>query len=537
MKASMWNRQAPGDESDERPRQKRTTVLPAPEQDNGNVVREVPSLTIVWSAHEGHRTGESVVLGAGDDDDDEEHGRTAYCLGRCDTHPTDTALAFGRMRPFARNEIGPLESLGVSRVQWRMRRVDDAIEVVNVGRRQLLHNGTPTSVALAVPGDLLEIEGETLFLVGTHAHAPAATHSWDERMIAGWRFAFGAADAFGFVGESARAWELRRQIAFAAVRPDNVLIIGPSGSGKELAAQAVHTLSSRGKKALVARNAATLPESIIDAELFGNVRDFPNVGTPERAGLVGAAEGSTLFLDEIGEISFALQAHLLRVLDLNEYQKLGDPRPRIANVRVIAATNRAATELKHDLAPRLRMRLTVPGLDERRADIPLIARRLLENIAGDDPQLRHRCFRDGDAAEPRWTAGFVGALVRHRYTTHVRELETLLLATVAASKDGTLDRPSRLAQIQLAQGTGSMQRLSAPSSTSSPSSPSVDPRTISATQLRDALSASEGSRERTWRALGLRNRHQLMRLLRKYKGEVASELLDDDDDITQPESE
>jgi transcriptional regulator with GAF, ATPase, and Fis domain len=132
-------------------------------------------------------------------------------------------------------------------------------------------------------------------------------------------FSFGAPDPHGVVGESPAIWRLREALAFVARRAEHVLVTGPSGVGKELIARAVHDLSARAKKAFVSRNAATLPSGIIDAELFGNAKNYPNAGMPERAGLVGDAHGGTLFLDEIGELSTELSSHLLRLLDGGEY--------------------------------------------------------------------------------------------------------------------------------------------------------------------------------------------------------------------------
>ena len=103
-------------------------------------------------------------------------------------------------------------------------------------------------------------------------------------------FPFGAVDAHGFVGESAATWALRESLAFAARSREHVLILGESDSGKELSARAIHTLSSRAARTMVSRNAATLPGALVDAELFGNAKNYPNPGMAERAGLLGAAD-------------------------------------------------------------------------------------------------------------------------------------------------------------------------------------------------------------------------------------------------------
>src|SRR5690606_5383103 len=105
---------------------------------------------------------------------------------------------------------------------------------------------------------------------------------------------------FGIVGESPAAWALRDELAFVAARDLHVLLHGATGTGKELAARAIHGLGRSAGREMIARNAATLPAGIADAELFGNAKDYPNPGMRERPGLVGAADGSTLFLDELG---------------------------------------------------------------------------------------------------------------------------------------------------------------------------------------------------------------------------------------------
>jgi two-component system nitrogen regulation response regulator GlnG/two-component system response regulator HydG len=465
---------------------------------------------ILWSRTESHRLGETALLEP--DPDADPRTEPTFFLGRALGHAGATPLWFGQHRPGSVRLPGALMSPGISRVHWMVRATERGVAIDNIGQRALLIRNQMMLRGHAEPGDLVEIAGELLLLVVRRTALPAAAG-----MTA---FTFGGPDAFGIVGESPAAWELRRQLAFAAARADHVLLTGPSGSGKELAARAIHSLSSRGRRPMLARNAATLPESLIDAELFGNVRDYPNVGTPERSGLIGASDDSTLFLDEIGELSHTLQAHLLRVLDGGEYQRLGEPRSRSVDVRFIAATNRSPAELKHDLLPRLRLRIAVPGLSERREDVPLIALALLRSIARGDSALARAFFVDGEAAgEPRWTSRFVAALVTSSYTGHVRELQAHLWNAMANAHDDRLDTPA------LARGTGVVEVVAPPDEAPATY---ADPRDVDVGRLREALAAAGGSRERAWRALGLRNRHQLMRLLRKYGDELAEDITEDD---------
>src|SRR6185295_18995653 len=113
-----------------------------------------------------------------------------------------------------------------------------------------------------------------------------------------------------------------------------------------LVARALHSRSGMSK--LTSRNAATLPEALVEAELFGNLKNYPNPGMPERPGLIGAADGGCLFLDEFAELPQPAQAHLLRALDQGEYQRLGDATVRHARFRLIAATNRPESALRRD---------------------------------------------------------------------------------------------------------------------------------------------------------------------------------------------
>jgi two-component system nitrogen regulation response regulator GlnG/two-component system response regulator HydG len=255
--------------------------------------------------------------------------------------------------------------------------------------------------------------------------------------------AFGEPDAFGLVGESPAMWELRHRIVAVARQPFHVLVLGPSGAGKELVARAIHARSPRGAAPMVCRNAATIPEGLAAAELFGNLRNYPNPGMLDRPGLIGQAHGTTLFLDEFAELPPALQAHLLRVMDDGEYQRLGEATMRRADVRIIAATNRPTRDVKHDVLARLKVRIAVPGLQERREDVPLLVAHLLRRQAVADPSVARRFF-SGDA--PLVSPVLMEALVQHAYTTHVRELDALLVRAILEGRGHYLELSPELSR-------------------------------------------------------------------------------------------
>jgi transcriptional regulator with GAF, ATPase, and Fis domain len=462
------------------------------EYDEGGVrprVREFPALVVVWSRDEPERLGEVLLP------DPECMPRGGWVFGRGDEGRDRLALV--RQRPASNQATEPLHSSRISREQLRIRCSEaDSLTIENVGRRTLLVDGHEVAKPVRVrEGSLIELRGQLALLVARRSAELPEFELPPELMPA-----FGRADEFGIVGESPPAWALRGQIWFAAQRDVHVLIGGPSGVGKELVAQAIHALSSRGRRALVSRNAATFPETLIDAELFGNIRDYPNPGMPERPGLVGAADKTSLFLDEIGELSHELQAHLLRVLDRGEYQRLGDPKPLRADLRLIAATNRSVDQLKHDFAARFRLRVDVPGLDERREDVALLIVHLLRRLAADDPGLARRFFADGDAAggAPRIDPSMVRQLLARSYRTHVRELDGLLWS---ASMHSVVE-----GREQLGLESSSVEPLA-----------EVDPASLSAEQIAAALEQAEGVQDRAWRLLGLRNRFQLIRLLKKHQ--------------------
>jgi len=448
----------------------------------------VLALVIAWSRQEPSRAGEIALL------DGEQ------ILGRGGARPEDALprVRFQRQRPGGTTMTGPLDSLRISRAQLRIKPRAGVLEVESIGRCRLLRNGDPMESGEARPGDTLQLENELVFLVARRLERLPALRSYPKDG----EFPFGAADPFGFVGETLAAWELRDTLAFAARADGHVLVRGPSGTGKELAAGAIHGLSARAGRPLVARNAATFPPGLVDAELFGNVRNYPNPGTAEREGIIGEADGTSLFLDEIGELPAELQAHLLRVLDRRgEYQRLGESRMRRADLRVIAATNRQIEELKHDFAARFTLRVEVPSLAARREDLPLLIRHLLRRAAAGNEDVRRRFFEApaGPRAEPeaRVDAALIDRLVRHDFPGNTRELERLLWQALAESRGDT---------VELTPGV--KQRLAA-------DEPSVAAAEIGREQIEAALARAQGNVTKAARELGLKNRFVLYRLMKK----------------------
>jgi transcriptional regulator with AAA-type ATPase domain len=444
------------------------------------------ALVLAWSLAEPWRIGQVAFL---------SDRQPTWILGRGTGEVTqhESRVVFYEQRPGGTRPGEPLAGRGLSRRQIQFSVGAGRLELERIGRAELAINGRPVDSGPLGPGDVLTVAGELVLLCTERARGAVS-----ERGDAP-GFAFGAPDPAGFVGESPRAWLCRDEIGFIARRQQHALLLGPTGAGKELAARATHALSDRASGPFVSRNAATLPAGIIDAELFGNVKNYPNAGMPERGGLVGAADGGTLFLDELSELPETLQSHLLRLLDAGEYQRLGDSRVRQASLRVLGATNRPVESLKHDLAARFPLRLVLPGLDELREDVPLIARHLLRLAAERDPGLRARFFESTPAGlEPRIAPELREGLLRHRYTQHVRELEALLFASMSKSRGSELELvPEVEARLSF---EGSAQESASE---------------LSAEKIQATLERQQGSVSRAARELGLKNRDVLYRLMKK----------------------
>jgi DNA-binding NtrC family response regulator len=348
-------------------------------------------------------------------------------------------------------------------------------------------NGTTLTTAALRVGDVLEVGSQVSFV------CIARPFQLSQRVRD--LHPFGEPDLDGMVGESPSMWQLREELRFVAMRAGHVLIQGSTGSGKELAARAVHRISSR-TGALVARNAATIPESLLDSELFGNAKNYPNVGSPERKGLVGAADAGTLFLDEFGELPHGHQTHLLRVLDAGEYQRLGDSGSRRADFCLIAATNRSDEALREDVLARFAFRIRLPALSARVEDVPLLMRHQLLLMTADDLELQRRFITpDG---QPRFSASFVRAAIRAADRMNLRELRNRLWTSLQHARSDVLDWIE-------------------PRVDSAPERQSADETRL---RIQVALDENQGSVEKTWRALGLANRFVLIRLMKKHDIQV-----------------
>lgn len=243
------------------------------------------------------------------------------------------------------------------------------------------------------------------------------------------------AKAFGsLVGRSAALRQIISQIDLVAPTDASVLILGETGTGKDLVAHEIHRRSPRKDKPLVRVNCASIPRELYESEFFGHVKGSFTGAIRDRAGRFETAEGGTLFLDEVGEIPLELQGKLLRVLQEKRYERVGDDRSRVADVRIIGATNRdlkqevAAGRFREDLYYRLHVfPIRVAPLKERKEDIPMLAQHFIDLSA-----------RELRCPKPKLTRAAVTQLQAYDWPGNVRELRNVIQRAVILARGGPL---------------------------------------------------------------------------------------------------
>jgi len=236
------------------------------------------------------------------------------------------------------------------------------------------------------------------------------------------------------VGTASAMQDVYRLVRLAAPRPTTVLLIGETGTGKEVIAKAIHKLSRRASGPFVRVNCGALHENLLESELFGHIKGSFTGAVSDKVGRFEAAHGGTIFLDEINSTSPQLQLKLLRVLQERELERVGDSKTIRVDVRVIAATNASLEELveagsfREDLYFRLNViPVALPPLRERREDIAPLAQFFLKRYAD-----THKC------PVPDLTAPVIEALKSHDWPGNVRELENTLERLVVMADGGTI---------------------------------------------------------------------------------------------------
>lgn len=303
-------------------------------------------------------------------------------------------------------------------------------------------------------------------------------------------------EQYGLLGASPAMAELRHAVARAAAAPFPVLVEGESGSGKELVARAIHAGSPRRLRRFCPLNCAALPDELLDAELFGHTRGAFTGALSDRAGLFEDADGGSLFLDEVGELSPRGQAKLLRTIQEGEVRRIGETLPRRVDVRIVAASNRSLQStadegrFRRDLLYRLDVvHIVAPPLRERSEDIAVLAAHYWSQTTQ----------RVGSAA--RLLPATVAALARYDWPGNVRELQNVLAAlAVRAPSRGHVG--PRLLPDAIAAQAGAAHAATLDEAR----------RAFEARYVRAALARTAGCRARAARELGL-TRQGLQKLI------------------------
>ena len=320
------------------------------------------------------------------------------------------------------------------------------------------------------------------------------------------RVAQGQPAAHGLIGRAPAFQQMLALVARVAPSMASVLLQGESGTGKELVARAVHEASARARHPLVAVDCSSLPETLFESELFGHERGAFTGATAARAGLVEAASGGTLLLDEVGDIPLPMQVKLLRLLETGTYRRVGSTELIRADIRLISATHRPLKSLvekgqfRQDLYYRINaFPICLPPLRQRQDDIPLLAAALLERVAPD--------------RKLRIAADTLACLRTYTYPGNIRELRNILERASLLCDGDTVQRRHLPEELQYPEDhpqapalPGSMLTTS-PVPGRSPDQPEPDDVDLAA-----ALRSHRGSRKALAAKLGLSERTLYRRL-------------------------
>jgi formate hydrogenlyase transcriptional activator len=243
----------------------------------------------------------------------------------------------------------------------------------------------------------------------------------------------------GIIGQSAALQQVLKLVETVATSDSSVLLVGETGTGKELIARAIHDCSPRRERALVKLNCAAIPSGLLESELFGHERGAFTGAITQKAGRLELAHQGTLFLDEVGDIPLELQPKLLRVLQEREFERLGSARTRKVDVRLVAATHRnlermmAEKQFRSDLYYRLNVfPIEMPPLRERSEDIPLLVRHFVQHFA-----------RQMNRVIETIPSETMEALTHYSWPGNIRELQNLMERVVIVSTGTVLQVPLR----------------------------------------------------------------------------------------------
>jgi two-component system NtrC family response regulator len=290
------------------------------------------------------------------------------------------------------------------------------------------------------------------------------------------------------IGNTPAMQKVRMLIERVAPTGSTVLVLGETGTGKELVARSLHEHSQRADMPFVAINCGALPETLIESELFGHRKGAFTGADDHRVGLFEVAHGGTIFLDEIGELPKAMQAKLLRVLESGEIRRVGENKPIMVDVRVVCATHRnlpemvAAEEFREDLMYRINtFEITLPALRERIDDVPELAQHLLA---------RHRRGKDSSAS---LAEDAIEALKNHVWPGNVRELANVIEHATILCDSGPIRREHLPQRFDSRQLMGAARQKPGPMSL----------RELEMEAIHDALERNGGNKPKAADQLGI----------------------------------